>query len=82
MGYAGAMRHPNTGRPRLFTVAGSDGVVDSPFEPCDDGYNDACGTCNEDCTGGGTETLMIDATHLKTHRTATSMRLKKGGVAA
>lgn len=32
--------------------------------------------------GGGTDTLMIDATHLKTHRTATSMRLKKGGVAA
>ncbi len=27
---------------------------------------------------GGTDTLMIDATHLKTHRTATSMRLKKG----
>ena len=32
--------------------------------------------------GGGTDTLMIDATHLKTHRTATSMRLKKGGVVA
>ncbi len=32
--------------------------------------------------GGGTATLMIDATHLKTHRTATSLRLKKGGVAA
>ncbi|MEO0637800.1 MAG: IS5 family transposase, partial [Pseudomonadota bacterium] len=29
--------------------------------------------------GGETDTLMIDATHLKTHRTATSMRLKKGG---
>ena len=28
--------------------------------------------------GGETDTLMIDATHLKTHRTATSMRLKKG----
>ena len=26
-----------------------------------------------------TETLMIDATHLKTHRTASSLRLKKGG---
>ncbi len=32
--------------------------------------------------GGGTDTLMIDATHLKTHRTASSLRLKKGGVAA
>jgi transposase len=32
--------------------------------------------------GGETDTLMIDATHLKTHRTATSMRLKKGGLAA
>lgn len=31
--------------------------------------------------GGEAETLMIDATHLKTHRTATSLRLKKGGVA-
>ena len=32
--------------------------------------------------GGETETLMVDATHLKTHCTAASMRLKKGGVAA
>jgi transposase len=28
---------------------------------------------------GQTETLMIDATHLKTHRTASSLGLKKGG---
>ena len=28
------------------------------------------------------ETVMIDATYLKTHRTATSLRLKKGGVGA
>lgn len=28
--------------------------------------------------GGGTDTLMIDATHLKTHRTASSLALKKG----
>lgn len=28
--------------------------------------------------GGATDTLMIDATHLKSHRTATSLRLKKG----
>lgn len=27
-----------------------------------------------------TDTLMIDATHLKTHRTASSLGLKKGGV--
>ncbi len=32
--------------------------------------------------GGRTETLMIDATHLKTHRTASSLGLKKGGVDA
>jgi transposase len=32
--------------------------------------------------GGDTETLMIYATHLKTHRTASSLGLKKGGVAA
>ena len=32
--------------------------------------------------GGRTDTLMIDATHLKTHRTASSLGLKKGGVAA
>ena len=29
-----------------------------------------------------TDTLMIDATHLKAHRTASSLRLKKGGVDA
>ncbi len=29
--------------------------------------------------GDATGTLMIDATHLKTHRTASSMGLKKGG---
>lgn len=32
--------------------------------------------------GGGTDTLMIDATHLKTHRKASSLGLKKGGAAA
>lgn len=32
--------------------------------------------------GGGSDTLMIDATHLKAHRTATSMGLKKGVKAA
>lgn len=29
--------------------------------------------------GSETDTLMIDATHLKTHRTASSLGLKKGG---
>ena len=29
-----------------------------------------------------TETLMMDATHLKTHRTASSLGLKKGGVSS
>ncbi len=32
--------------------------------------------------GEATGTLMIDATHLKSHRTASSMGLKKRGVAA
>ena len=32
--------------------------------------------------GDDTDMLMIDATHLKTHRTASSLGLKKGGVAA
>lgn len=32
--------------------------------------------------GDATGTLMIDATHLKTHRTVSGMGLKKGGVAA
>lgn len=32
--------------------------------------------------GGGTDTLMIDATHLKTHRTAPNLGLKNGGAAA
>ncbi len=30
--------------------------------------------------GGGTDTLIIGATHLKTHRTASSLGLKKGGL--
>lgn len=30
--------------------------------------------------GRETEALMIDTTHLKAHRTASSLRLKKGGV--
>ena len=30
---------------------------------------------------GEEKTVMIDATYLKAHRTATSMRVKKGGVA-
>ena len=30
--------------------------------------------------GSPAETLMIDATHLKTHRTASCLGLKKGGV--
>ena len=32
--------------------------------------------------GRKTDTLMIDATHLKAHRTATSVAVKKGGVDA
>lgn len=32
--------------------------------------------------GGATDTLMIDATHLKAHRTASSLGLKKGGADA
>lgn len=31
---------------------------------------------------GASDTLMIDATHLKTHRTASSLGLKKGGADA
>ena len=32
--------------------------------------------------GGGDDTLMIDATYLKAHRTASSLGLKKGGEVA
>lgn len=32
--------------------------------------------------GQQTDTLMIDATHFKTHRTASSLGLKKGGAVA
>lgn len=32
--------------------------------------------------GDETDTIMIDATHLKAHRTAASLRLKKGAKAA
>ena len=31
------------------------------------------------CDGGEEKTLMIDATYLKAHRTASSLRTKKGG---
>ena len=31
--------------------------------------------------GGGTDTVMIDATHLKAHRTASSLGLKRGATA-
>ena len=34
------------------------------------------------CVGDQTETLMIDATHLKAHRTASSLGLKRGQKAA
>jgi transposase len=32
--------------------------------------------------GGETKTIMIDATYLKAHRTASSLRVKKGGLDA
>jgi len=35
------------------------------------------GLCSE---GADRKTIMIDATDLKAHRTASSLRLKKGGV--
>ena len=31
-----------------------DGILQPLFEVCDDGFTDACGTCNADCTGAGT----------------------------
>ncbi len=31
------------------------------------------------CDGGEEKTVMIDATYLKAHRTASSLRAKKGG---
>jgi transposase len=34
------------------------------------------------CESDASDTLMIDATHLKAHRTASSLWLKKGGVDA
>ncbi len=33
-----------------------------PGESCDDGYTDACGTCNADCTGPGSGTDCGDST--------------------
>jgi cysteine-rich repeat protein len=37
-----------------------DGVYCSPEEFCDDGYTDACGSCNSDCTGFGTGAVCGD----------------------
>ena len=34
-----------------------DGLVQSVFEICDDGFVDACGSCNADCTGAGSTKL-------------------------
>ena len=30
-----------------------DGVIQPVFEVCDDGFVDACGTCNADCSAPG-----------------------------
>ncbi len=35
-------------------------AVRDPEEVCDDGFTDACGTCNADCTGPGTGTVCGD----------------------
>ena len=37
-----------------------DGVLEAIFEICDDGYTDACGDCNEDCSAVGTGYALVD----------------------
>ena len=37
-----------------------DGIVEPVFELCDDGFNDACGTCNSDCTAVGTGYTLLN----------------------
>ena len=38
-----------------------DNVVQDLFEVCDDGYSDACGTCNEDCSSPGSASVCGDS---------------------
>jgi hypothetical protein len=46
--------------PALAAVCG-DGIVDFDFgEQCDDGYTDACGSCNATCTGAGSGSTCGD----------------------
>ncbi|MEC9465419.1 MAG: hypothetical protein VX834_06530, partial [Myxococcota bacterium] len=40
-----------------------DGIVQPLFEYCDDGYTDACGTCNADCTAAGTGATCGDGVY-------------------
>ena len=37
-----------------------DGIVEAIFEACDDGFTDACGDCNQDCTGSGSGYALAD----------------------
>ena len=37
-----------------------DGAVQSLFETCDDGFTDACGSCNADCSGAGSGSTCGD----------------------
>ena len=39
-----------------------DGTIQSLFELCDDGFQDACGTCNSQCTGSGLGSSCGDGT--------------------
>ena len=70
MGCGGATRPKPMARIRVSTVVGSVGVR-RVFHPVLLELADQ---------SGGTDTLMIDATHLKAYRTAPSLGLKKESV--
>ena len=36
-----------------------DGIIQPVFEVCDDGFVDACGTCNADCSAPGSGYALL-----------------------
>lgn len=82
MVYAGAMRPPRMVRPRRCTAAGS-----APSHTCKHVLpvnGSDMGVFARIMMGlaeqaPDNKTISIDATYLKAHRTASSLRLKKGG---
>ena len=47
----------------VFNPVCGDGIVQPLFEACDDGFTDACGSCNADCFGAGSGSTCGDGEH-------------------